>query len=150
MLDQASPDKTPFLEGELDDTLRSLYEEGRYAEGEDLGKDILTSVRPGCETAKLYLLLNLAAQDLEQDALELFHELSDSILFEAQKLLEFGQETNAEVTVLEEIEACLATPDRPRPQSIRQIPKPSLGDSKALRRVLRRVARYRQPAVPKS
>lgn len=150
MLDQPTFVESSFLEGELDDTMRCLFEEGRYAEGEDLCKDILASVRPECDTARLYLLLNLAAQDLEPEALDLLDELSNRILFEAQKLLALGQETNAEVSVCEKIEICLAMPERPGAKSNRRIPKPSLGDSKALRRVLRRVARYRHPAVPKS
>ena len=137
-------------EAELDETLQSLYEEGRYSEGEELCSDILKAVRPGCETAKLFLLLNLAAQDDDEKALDLLEELSDGTLIEAQKLLSFGQETEAEEIVCAGIEVHLNNPHRVRPERSGERPLPSLGRSKALQRVIRKVRIYRHPSASKN
>jgi len=141
--------KTSFSESELDETLQSLYGEGRYAEGEELCFDLLNSVMPDWETAKLFLLLNLAAQDAESEALGLLDELSDETLFEAQRLLAFGHDTDAEKVVCEGIEAYLSDRDRPRPEASNKSQIPSVGRSKALQRVLRKVRKYRHPSAKK-
>ena len=142
--------KSSVSESELDETLQSLYEEGRYSEGEELCSDILKAVRPGCETAKLFLLLNLAAQDDEDKALDLLDELSDGTLREARKLLSFGQETEAEEIVCAGIEVHLNNPDRIQPELSGQRPLPSVGRSKALQRVIRKIRIYRHPSASKS
>jgi hypothetical protein len=149
-LDNAWVRKTSFSSSELDETLQSLYGQGRYSEGEELCSDILHAVEPGWETAKLFLLLNFAAQDAEGEALELLGELSDNSLFEAQKLMGFGMETEVEKIVCEGIEYYLSTADRPQPIELGQRQTPSIGRCKALRRVSRKVRENRHPSVSKN
>lgn len=91
---------------EVEDALESLYRPGAYAEGEQLCLHIFEDVDPDWEPAKLFLVLNLAAQGAEQDALELIDELSDESLIEALRHLAFGEGSESEEMVYEDIVLC--------------------------------------------
>lgn len=100
------------IDGDLDEKLileqlDALYRPGDYAEGESLCLEILEEIDPDWEPARLYLLLYLAAQDVEEDALQLVDDLSSESLFEALKQLTFGAGTEAEELIYEDIMACL-------------------------------------------
>lgn len=100
-------DETPlFDQAEMEECLNGLYRPDAYAEGEALCIEILEDVDPEWEPATLYLMLFLAAQDAEEDALQLVDELSDESLFEALTHLTFGAGTVAEEVLYEEIKAC--------------------------------------------
>ena len=99
-------DELPFEEEEMEQTLRALYQPGFYSQGEELCLDIIEDHAPDWEPAKLFLLLYLAAQDVEEEALDLVDELSEASLFEALRLLAFGEATEAESVVYEDIVLC--------------------------------------------
>ena len=100
------------IDGDLDENLvleqlDALYRPGDYAEGESLCLEILEEIDPYWEPARLYLLLYLAAQDIEEDALQLVDDLSSEALFEALRYITFGAGTEAEELIYEDIMACL-------------------------------------------
>lgn len=95
-----------FDEEHVEQVLHALYSPGLYGEGEELCIEILEEIDPDWEPAKLFLLLTLAAQDLEEEALEIIDELRDDSLFEALRLLAFGEGTEAEDVVYEDIILC--------------------------------------------
>lgn len=101
----ASDDDT-FDPLEMEEILEALYSPGNYAEGEELCLHILEEVDPDWEPARLYLLLNLAALEAPEDALELIDELQDESLFEALRHLAFGLGIAAETTIYKELMAC--------------------------------------------
>lgn len=96
-----------FNESEAEEILEGLYRPGCYEEGERLCFEIMEEVSPDWEPAKLYLLLFLAAQDLEDEALQSVDDLSSDSLFEALKHLAFGAGTETEELLYEDIVACL-------------------------------------------
>jgi hypothetical protein len=138
-----------FSEHELDEALQTLYGQGRFADGEELCFDILRTVRPGWETANLFLLLNLAAQDAEVEALNMLDRLSDQALEAGRKLLDFGSESEVEAVVCEQIQLILSNPHDTRPSKAKPSPSPSIGQSRALRRVARRIREVRPPTASK-
>jgi hypothetical protein len=99
-------DEDEFNEKLMEELLYSLYQPGCYAEGEELCLEILDELNPGWEPARLYLLLYLAAQDAQEEALEMIDELADDSLIEVLRHLAFGEGTEAEEIVYEDILAC--------------------------------------------
>lgn len=95
-----------FDEAETEEILEGLYRPGAYHEGEVLCLEILEEIAPDWEPARLYLLLNLAALDAEEEALQMVDELADDSLFEALRHLTFGADTVAEELVFQDIIAC--------------------------------------------
>lgn len=93
-------------ENEIEERLDALYSPGNYAEGESLCLEILEEIDPHWEPARLYLLLNLAAQDFEEEALMLVDDLHSDTLFLALRQLTFGAGTEAEELIYEDIIAC--------------------------------------------
>lgn len=93
-------------EDPVEEILESLYRPGAYREGEAICIEILEELDPDWEPAKIFLLLNLAAQNFEEEALEMLDELADNSLFEALRLVVFGEGTDAEVMIYEDIIAC--------------------------------------------
>lgn len=87
--------------------LEALYRPGCYAEGEQLCLDLMEELDYDWEPARLYLLLYLAAQDAEEEALQMVDDLADDSLFEALRLLTFGADTETEELVYEDILACV-------------------------------------------
>lgn len=92
---------------QAEELLEALYRPGSYEEGEKLCLEILEERAPEWEPARLYLLLNLAAQDFEEEALQVVDDLSNDLLFEALGHLAFGAGTATEEFVYEDIVACL-------------------------------------------
>lgn len=86
--------------------LEAFYSPGNYAEGESLCLEILEEAAPDWEPARLYLLLNLAALDCEEEALQMVDDLSSESLIEALRQLTFGAGTQTEELVYEDIIAC--------------------------------------------
>lgn len=95
-----------FDEIEAEELLQALYSPGLYSEGEECCIEILEDIEPNSNLAKRFLLLNLAAQDLEEEALELIDQLDDSSLFEVLSQLAFGEGTQAEEAVYEDVLLC--------------------------------------------
>lgn len=95
-----------FKESEAAEALEALYRPGFYAEGEALCLEILEELAPEWEPARLFLLLNLAAQNLPEDALEMVDELDDDSIFEALRHLTFGAGTPAESLVYDDLLEC--------------------------------------------
>lgn len=93
-------------EDELEQDLRALYRPGCYGEGEELCLEILEELDPESQLATLFLMLNLAAQDLEEDALTLVDELDDGSIFEALRSLAFGEGTQSEAVLYDELVLC--------------------------------------------
>jgi hypothetical protein len=105
--EQLSEDAQRILEDdETEELLDSLYRPECYEEGEMLCLELLEEVDPDWQPAKMYLLLFLAAQDYEDDALEMIDELESDYLFDALKQLAFGAGTDTEAMVYEDIIAC--------------------------------------------
>lgn len=96
-----------FDEEEMEQILEGLYRPGAYAEGEQLCLEILEDLAPEWEPARLFLLLNLAAQDAEEEALQMVDELSDESLFEALRHLTFGADTETEELIYKDVMACI-------------------------------------------
>lgn len=86
--------------------LEALYSPDNYAEGESFCMEILEDLAPDFEPARLYLLLNLAALDCEEEALQMVDDLSAESLLEALRQLTFGAGTQTEELVYEDIIAC--------------------------------------------
>lgn len=99
-------DEFEFNEAETEELLEGLYRPGAYHEGEVLCLEILEEVAPDWEPARLYLMLNLAALDAEEEALQMVDELSDDSLFEALRHLTFGADTVAEELLFQDLIAC--------------------------------------------
>lgn len=110
--------------------LEALYCPGYYRKGEELCVQILEKFDPDSEVALLFLVLNLAAQDQLDSALELVSGLNDQSLMEALRQLAFGQGADAEsalyetiIEILEERESSglvddyFKTRDKPRPKA---------------------------------
>lgn len=95
-----------FNEAEMEELLEALYRPECYEEGEALCLEILEEVDSDWQPAKLYLLLNLAALDEEEEALQMIDELESDYLFDALKQLAFGAGTDTEAMVYEDIIAC--------------------------------------------
>jgi hypothetical protein len=91
----------------MEETLEGLYRPGCYAEGEQLCLDLLEELDEDWEPARLYLLLFLAAQDAEDEALQMVDELADNSLFEALRHLTFGADTETEELIYEDILNCV-------------------------------------------
>lgn len=100
-------DELDFNEEEMEQVLEGLYRPGAYADGEQLCLEILEDLAPDWEPARLFLLLNLAAQDAEEEALQMVDELSDESLFEALRHLTFGADTETEELIYLDIMACI-------------------------------------------
>lgn len=94
------------IELEMEAILESLYSPGCYEHGEGLCLDIMEEIDPDWEPARLFLMLNLAAMDQEEEALEMVDELSDSALLRALRELAFGAGTEAEESLYEDIILC--------------------------------------------
>lgn len=92
-----------FDEQEFEEALQALYNPGFYRKGEDLCLDILEDIAPDWEPARLFLMLYIAAQDEVEDSLVILEELADDSLFEALRLLAFGEGTEAEEVLYQEI-----------------------------------------------
>ena len=107
MLSEPDSDEQDLGENELEETLQALYSPGFYAEGEDFCLELLEDIHPDWEPARQFLVLNLAAQNLEEEAIEMVDELSDESLFEVLKQLAFGAGTDAESVVYEDIVLCI-------------------------------------------
>lgn len=95
-----------FDEDPVEEILESLYRPGAYNQGEALCIQILEDIDPDWEPAKLFLVLNWAAQEVESEALELLDELEDNSLFEALRLLAFGEGNDTEAMVYEDLILC--------------------------------------------
>ncbi len=100
-LDELDLDEDP-----VEEILESYYRPDAYAQGEALCIRILEEIDPDYEPAKLFLLLNLAAQEIEAEALELLDELADHSLFEALRLLAFGEGNDTEAIIYEDLIVC--------------------------------------------
>lgn len=88
---------------EIEETIETLYYPGRFGEGEALCLDVLENVDPESETACLYLVLNLAGQNLKTEALELARELPPELITAALDELAFGAGTPAEAELYREL-----------------------------------------------
>lgn len=95
-----------FNEAEMEEHLEALYRPDCYAEGEQLCLELLEDVAPDWEPARLFLLLFLAAQDAEEEALHMVDELDDESLFRALRHLAFGADTETEDLIYSDIIAC--------------------------------------------
>ena len=91
---------------ELQQDLRALYRPGCYHEGEELCLEILEEIDSESQLATLFLMLNLAAQNIEEDTLSLVDELDDESIFEALRSLAFGEGTQAESILYDELVLC--------------------------------------------
>lgn len=76
--------------------LQALYSPGYYHKGEELCSAILENYDPDHQPALQFLVLSLAAQDAEDEALELVEHLDIRSHFLVLKNLPFGCGTNAE------------------------------------------------------
>lgn len=100
-------DEHDFDEREVEEILQSLYAPGLYSEGEEFCLEILEEIEPNSELARRYLLLNLAALDFEEEALELIDDLDDTSLFEVLSQLAFGEGTQTEEYVYQDVLLCV-------------------------------------------
>ena len=105
-LEEGEEDLEEFNRAETEELLDALYRPDCYEEGEALCLEILEEIDPDWQPAKLYLLLNLAAQDVEEEALQMIDELESDYLFDALRQLAFGAGTDTEAMVYEDIVAC--------------------------------------------
>lgn len=106
MTDELSFEHLDLDEDPVEEILESFYRPGAYQRGEALCIKILEELDPEYEPAKLYLLLNMAAQGIEAEALELLDELADHSLFEALRLLAFGEGNETEILIYDDLIAC--------------------------------------------
>ena len=81
---------------EMELQIDALYRPGSYSDGASLCRALLEQVDPLWQSARLYLVLNLAAQDLYEEALEEVVGLEPETLFEGLRLLTFGAGTDSE------------------------------------------------------
>lgn len=95
--------KNRFDATELLETLQALLSEGCFGQGEELCLDILRDIQPDWAPAKLFLLLNLVAQDADNEAIAVLDELSDTELLEALSRLSSNDETETETLVCQAI-----------------------------------------------
>ncbi len=86
-----------------EEKLQSLYCPGLYQQGQAHCLHMLEHHNPECQTTILFLVLYLAAQDKENEALELLEILEVESLFRVLSNLPFGQGTEAESVLYETI-----------------------------------------------
>lgn len=138
--------------------MHRLYDQGRFFDGEELCVDILEVLGIDWNSARVFLVLNLAAQEAEEEALSVIYGLDQEALKRATEFLTDNTHSATDKLVLKNLKLRtreLKQEKKTQPQSTQTPPglpykySPDLKSHKALRRVRQKLRDNRHPAVSK-